>query len=281
MTKVNFAAYYTSGGLENMDYHFIIITPETTLLDKRMVRLKERLEKKWTTTLLPVTERQLDGFKNPVFVLPFSISPQSCVSLIANLPNDSISFGGNLGEEQLRLAAKKNIRHVNLLSDEDFCVENARLTAEACLSLIISSTETSLYGMRCAVFGYGRIGSRLSSMLLSHGASVKVFTSDKKELSALSSRAMAYSHLWQRQDIDSFSCIVNTIPLHHVIPRDTLSCLDSRTLILDLASGSNNVDWAGVKLLGLHGEHATALPGRFSPASAAATIEKTILKYLE
>lgn len=264
-----------------MDYHFIIITPETTLLDKRMVRLKERLEKKHKTTLLPATQRSFDGFVNPVFVFPFSLTAQNTASLMASLPSASISFGGALGEEAQVIAAKKGIRHINLLSDEEFCQENAYLTAEATLALLISSTEISLFGMRCALFGYGRIGSKLTSMLLSHGASVKVFTSNKKELDTLASRGIAYSHLWQRQDIDSFSCIVNTIPLHHVIPRDTLSCLAPETLVLDLASGNNNVDWAGIKLLGLHGEHATSLPGKFSPMSAAAVIERTIMKYLE
>ncbi|MBQ9976141.1 MAG: hypothetical protein IJP16_06480 [Clostridia bacterium] len=264
-----------------MEHHFIIITPEVTLLDKRMVRLKERLEKKHRTTLIPVTERNLDGFENPVFLLPFSISPQALSSFIAILPEKAVCFGGGLDEESSRLAVKKGVRHINLLSDENFCQENARLTAEAALGILISSTETSLYGMRCAIFGYGRIGSRLATMLLSHGASIKVFTSSKSELDALSTRGIPCAHLWQRQDIDSFKCIVNTVPLHHVIPRDTLSRLDSRTLILDLASGSNNVDWAGVKLLGLNGEHATSLPGRFSPMSAAAVIERTVMKYLE
>ncbi len=264
-----------------MDYRFIIITPETALLDKRMVRLKERLEKKYLTTLMPANEHNLKTDGNSVFILPFSITEQSALRLIVALPENCLTFGTALGSETLRLMAKKNITHIDIMSDEEFCLENARLTAEAALALLISSTETSLYAMRCAIFGYGRIGSRFTQMLLAHGASVKVFTSNKKELDALDARGIASSHLWQRQDIDSFSAIINTIPLHHVIPRDTLSSLDSRAIVLDLASGNNNVDWAGVKLLGLKGEHATALPGKYSPSSAAAVLEKAILKHLE
>ena len=264
-----------------MDYNFIILTPENTLLDKRMVYLKARLERKWRTTLLPSNERVFDPSPSTVFVLPFSISAHSIANLIASLPDGCTTFGGALGDDGAAIAEIKNIRHINVLSDEEFCSENAALTAEAALSLVISSTETSLHGMRTALFGYGRIGSRLARMLLSHGASLKVFTSNKKELDELRQRGINSSHLWKRQDIDSFSAIINTIPLHHVIPRDTLACLDRGAVIIDLASGNNNVDWAGMKLLGIKGEHATALPGRFSPMSAAAVLERAILKHLE
>ena len=261
--------------------HFIIVTPENTLLDKRMVRLKERLEKKYRTTIVPSGERRFDFGENAVYVLPFSISERGTISLLNSFPPGCIAFGGAPGDEAREICKAKNIRYIDILADEEFCADNALICAEAALSLLISSTETALNGSRIAIFGYGRIGSRLCRMLLGHGVSVVVYTSDKKELNALSTRGIPSSHLWQRQDIDSFSSIVNTIPLHHVIPRETLSCLDSRTYILDLASGNNNVDWAGVKLLGLHGEHATALPGKVSPSSAAAVLEKAIFKYLK
>ena len=264
-----------------MDYNFIILTPENTLLDKRMVCLKTRLEKKWRTTLLPSTERVFDSSPSTVFVLPFSISQHGISNLIASLPDGCTTFGGALGEDGTSIAEMKRIRHINVLSDEEFCSDNAALTAEAALSLVISSTETSLHGMRSALFGYGRIGSRLARMLLSHGASLKVFTSNKKELDELRQKGINSSHLWKRQDIDSFSVLINTIPLHHVIPRDTLSCLDRNAVIIDLASGNNNVDWAGMKLLGIKGEQATALPGKYSPMSAAAVLERAILKHLE
>ncbi len=263
-----------------MDKRFILITPEETLLDKRMAKLKERLEKSHKTTLLPDSHTDFSDTQGAIFVLPFALSQTKLASLLSAIPRESRTFGGGLSEEASSIARERKIRHVDLLSDEDFCQDNALLTAEAALACLISSTETSLYGMRCAVFGYGRIGKRLTRMFLTHGASVKVFTSDKEELSLLASRGIASSHLWQRQDIDSFSAIVNTIPLHHVIPRDTLLVLDASSFVLDLASGSNNVDWATLKLLGLKGEHATSLPGKVSPASAAAAMEKAILKHL-
>ncbi len=263
-----------------MDKRFILFTPEETLLDKRMARLRDRLEKSYKTTLLPDSHKDFSDMENAIFVLPFSLSPSRMCALISSLPKNSRTFGGPLNEEMSQLAFDRKIRHVDLLSDEEFCQDNALLTAEAALACLISSTDTSLFGMRCAVFGYGRIGKRLTRMFLTHGATVLVFTSDKEELSLLASRGIASSHLWQRQDIDSFDALVNTIPLHHVIPRETLLVLDSSAFVLDLASGSNNVDWATLKLLGLKGEHATSLPGRVSPASAAAAMEKAILKHL-
>ncbi len=278
--KDDFSSYYYSGGFLIMDKRFILITPEQTLLDKRMARLKERLEKCYKTTLLPDSHTDFSNMENSVFVLPFSLSRERMSSLFSSIPMGEQTFGGELSDEALQIARERKIHHTNLLSDEEFCQDNALLTAEAALACLISSTETSLYGMRCAVFGYGRIGKRLTRMLLTHSASVKVFTSDKEELSCLSSRGIASSHLWQRQDIDSFSAIINTIPLHHVIPRDTLLVLDVSTFVLDLASGANNVDWASLKVLGLRGEHATSLPGKVSPASAAAVMEKAILKHL-
>ena len=66
-----------------------------------------------------------------------------------------------------------------------------------------------------------------------------------------------------------------------VLPRTLLQRLPAGALIIDLASLPGGTDFAAAEELGLHAEHALALPGRCAPQTAGALIAQTVLAILE
>ena len=58
---------------------------------------------------------------------------------LMNIPDRSDLFCGSLNDMQKKILEIKNITHHNLLSDEIFAMDNALLTAEGALMLIIQA----------------------------------------------------------------------------------------------------------------------------------------------
>lgn len=261
-----------------MNYNFV-----TPIREQKCDRRTEEL-----VGLLKVHDRvytvnhpeDIRGIESPVLILPFFISDTEASELLSALPEGSRVFGGHEGLESREMINSKGLLYTNILNEEQFCRDNALITAEGALSLIINSTDTTLYSMRCAVFGYGRIGQRLTRMLLAMGSAVKVFTASKEEQALAATRGIASCHLWQRDNIDAFHTLVNTIPLRHVIDAETLEKLSPKTYVLDLASGDNNVNWNALSSLSVKGEKASSLPQRISPKSAATAVRNAIFRHL-
>lgn len=261
-----------------MNYNFI--TPEQELkCDKRTKELIAMLSVRDRVYTVSGPD-SICGIESPIVILPFFIEDDKAAALLECVPDGSKAFGGREGSATREVINKKGLVYTNILNEEQFCRENALITAEGAMSLIINATDSTLYSMRTAVFGYGRIGQRLTRMLLAMGSTVKVFTSDEEELSLAHTRGISACHLWQREKMDIFHTIVNTVPLRHVVDKDTLEMLSPDVYILDLASGENNVDWSVMHSLSLKGERGNSLPQRISPKSAALAVKNAIFRHL-
>ncbi len=261
-----------------MKHDFLIVSSDGKL-DRRIDELFCSLSKKEEVRLVDSPDLLKLGDAS-VLILPFFINDERARLFLEECPEGATVFGGHPTESLIGLITEKKLRYTDILSDEQFCRDNALITAEGALSLIINSTDETLYSMRVAVFGYGRIGERLTRMLLGLGATVRVFSSNEDELSRAKTRGISACHLWQRENMDIFRALVNTVPLRHVIDEDTLVSLSDTAYILDLASGENNVNWRAMNSLSIKGEKASSLPTKVSPRSAALAVERTIFRHL-
>lgn len=261
-----------------MENDFLIV-PSDLSIDKRMDYLIQALMKKERVYLLSSPE-DIALYKKPVIILPFFIKDERARDFLLYAKNGATVFGGHTGELTEQVIRDNGLSYTDILSEEQFCRDNALITAEGALSLIINSTEETLYSMRVAILGYGRIGERLARMLLGLGATVRVFSSNEEELSRAKTRGISACHLWQRDNMDIFRAIVNTVPVRHVIDEDTLLSMSESAYILDLASGENNVNWRVMNSLKIKGEKAGSLPTKVSPKSAALAVERAIFRHL-
>ena len=162
---------------------------------------------------------------------------------------------------------------------EEYQIAIARLTAEGAIALL--RPETGLSGAHILLLGYGRIARLLARELQKAGALVTAAArsgeqrawAEAEGIEALPLDALSGA-------LDRFDVIIGTIPAP-VLPRALLQKLPGGALIIDLASLPGGTDFAAAEELGLHAEHALALPGRCAPQTAGALIAQTVLTILE
>lgn len=156
----------------------------------------------------------------------------------------------------------------DLLQHEPFVLENARLTAEAAVTLGMQVTYTSFAGEKVAILGYGRIGSYLTRYLLALGAEVRVFA--RRETAREAARhegALAFDTL-------SFAPLADCTLLYNTVPEPLLSGGDlfptRLTHLIELASGRGNLPVTDLPVINGQG-----LPGKLLPRSAGILIADT------
>ncbi len=151
--------------------------------------------------------------------------------------------------------------------DPVYTVENAAMTAEGAVGLILRRTDCRLRGLSVLVAGYGRIGSLLAEKLHALGAAVTVAArrpETRAEAKARGFHSVDISHITGEYDV-----VVNTVPAP--VLRGTYGA----SLCLELASapGGWKDDTPVVR--------APGLPGLASPRSAADAMAEAIYRVLE
>ncbi len=151
--------------------------------------------------------------------------------------------------------------------DEIYVIENAALTAEGALELLMRRSNRGLANMQVLVSGFGRIGGFLAGMLSSLGAHVTVAARSEKARAAARSRgygAVDFSHIPPVLD-----AVVNTVPAP-VLAGDY-----GGALCIDLASAPGG--WAtDAPVL-----KAPGLPGLYAPKAAADVMAEAIYRVME
>lgn len=160
-----------------------------------------------------------------------------------------------------------------LLADPAVGAANGRLTAEAAVSLAAERREGSLFGLRCLVLGYGRVGKPLAALLKDLHARVTVAARRpgvRAEAAQLGCAVRDFSDPPAALDI-----VFNTVPAQALSCR-ALDALGPDCLWVELASAPGGLP---------EGYHpafavlpANSLPGRRLPRSAAAVLMEGILR---
>lgn len=184
-------------------------------------------------------------------------------TLLETLPHDITVWGGNLNHPSLH-----RVHCVDLLQDEAFLQENAVITADCTINLLIPMVKSTWKDREVLIVGWGRIGKSLCVKLKALGCHVTVAARSEKDLRQL--RYLGYStvHTTLAEEIvPDFSVIINTVPAP-VVQSDTAishSCI--------------KIDLASVK--GIEGDDviwARGLPGRYAPERSGKLIADTFLR---
>ena len=158
----------------------------------------------------------------------------------------------------------RGARVYDAAEDEAFLSENARLTAEGALGYILTGSKKSVKDMKIGVVGYGRIGRYLVHMLLSMGASVRVYTSKKATRVSLGECGVESEYMARDADtipnLQGLDCVINTAPIH--LGKTFAEGIPKGLSVIELASGDNFPGVAGVI-------HLPSVPDRLYPESSA------------
>lgn len=237
--------------------------------DNRMMYLAEILKEKGYSVETDVFEALVCASELDAVILPVRgvdergyarLADDSVVDLndfFNELKDDAVIFSGLINDYLNRLG--RDI--IGLFSSEIVAVQNAALTAEGVLHLLISLTEKSIFDYQYDIIGFGRSGSSINGLLSKLGLELRIVT-NKGEVSA---RCMSYKEWW---DGEPSEIIINTAPAE-VITEDMAKRWKKDVTILDISSGAVGVSAEAEKEANVRVIKSPPLPGLVAPKSAA------------
>lgn len=212
---------------------------------------------------------------------PYAVLPCPMEELIGALWPGQTVFGGGFSEASRQAMVHAGLSPVDLLKREPFLLQNAAITAEGALAILLQERERTLLHSRAVVCGWGRIGKLLALRLKALGAEVTVGArqgAHRAEAEALGLAALPYDELGA--SLADCDVLVNTVPAR-VLDAPLLCCLREGALLLELASAPGGFDRLAAEQQGLRVLAAPGLPGRSAPAEAALAIRRAVYRVLE
>ena len=159
----------------------------------------------------------------------------------------------------------------DISDDEEFLAENAELTAEATVGILLNTVRKSLSDTHIGVVGYGRIGKRLTRLLLYLGVSVKVYSSSDNKRLDLGEWGVATSESAKEADLSGLDVLINTAPALIFNPEDPVFSRGLR--VIDLASGDNFPGLSSV-------EKYPSVPAKMFPETAGKAWGRSIERFM-
>lgn len=197
-----------------------------------------------------------------------------------NAAPGAVIFAWNPDTETADVIASRGWTLHDLAADEALTVKNAQLTAEGTLSLFMNEKPTAVLGSHVLVLGSGRVAKCVCRAFSALGADVTMMARSAGEL------AWAELSRWNVADIrdetarlhalsSANDAVINTIP-SMLLTGCTLGVIPDGTLVIDLASAPYGIDPDEAQLYGITARRASALPGKYAPAAAAALIAECV-----
>ncbi len=189
-------------------------------------------------------------------------------------------FGGKLSENFCEKIREVGGYPLDYLTNESMTVQNAMITAEGAVSLAMQQRKETIFGSRCLIMGYGRIGKILSRYLHFMGASVTVCA--RKESDRTWAKLCGYDAIspsMLSEEVRSADILFNTVP-HMIFDASVLQFVQRRCFIVDLASKPGGVDLKAAADYGLTAVQALSLPGKTAPISAGDILYQTVLSMI-
>ena len=208
---------------------------------------------------------------------PYSSQCHAFGELLESAPRGLTVCAGKAEEELRSVCRRRGLALRDYFLREDFTLNNAELTAEGALGLLLAG-ERALRGSRVLVVGFGRIGRRLCAKLLPLGVQVTA--------AARGSADRTLAELWgcrairpEEASSEHWDAVVNTVPATLFGAAELADFGDAR--LIELASPPYGFDPAAAAALGKPIVLASGLPGKTAPVSAAAAIRDTIYAMME
>ena len=192
----------------------------------------------------------------------------------------STVYGGEQTEVILAELDSLKIKYVNILKSEKLTVQNAVLTAEGTLALLIENTEKSIYDIKTLILGGGRVGKAVAALLTRLGVDTAIANRSDLNYAAayfFCKTALHFEEL--NEKIGEYDVIINTVPTE-ILGEQLLAKVKPDALIMELASAPclNKLSLPKFTFKYLS---AQSLPGKFSPISAGEIILSEILSNIK
>ena len=186
--------------------------------------------------------------------------------ILERLPEYITVIGGNLSHSALN-----GYRKFDLLTDDSYLAENARITADCALQVAAPLLTRGLYDSPALIIGWGRIGKCLGQLLKGLGNDVTIAarkSCDRAMIRALGCKAV---HPDKIHDLKPYRLLLNTAPEKVLNTNQILSW--EHCVKIDLAS-AKGLDWEDAVW-------ARGLPGIHAPESSGQLIADTVSRLIK
>lgn len=220
------------------------------------------------------------SFDNVYINAPFSKKQIALREALKQLPDDCVVLGGCMSKDTEEILTKRGLKFADYYLREELIVKNAIPTAEGALEIAFSEMPITIFGAKCLVIGYGRVGKVMAKKLKALEAKVTVSARKYADFAWIEEGGMNAIHT---EDLPlfagDFDLIINTVPFM-VLTEEVLKRVRSDALIIDLASKPGGVDFAGAKKMGKNVIWALSLPGKTAPVTSGEIIKEAVTNIL-
>ena len=221
----------------------------------------EELEKRGVS----ITETPFPDVTHLLLPVPCKMTSEELISVLKHVPKNVTVLGGFLRRPEL-----DGYRCLDLLSDERYQAENARITAYCAVNVATGRMRITWDQCPVLILGWGRIGKCLGQLLKAMEADVSIAarkTTDRAMIAALGCESEDISDLGFI--LKRYRVIFNTVP-SPVLSEEQVAHCRHDCLKIELASrpgiaGDDVVDARG-------------LPGKYAPESSGKLIARTVLR---
>lgn len=242
---------------------------------KKADSLADSFNNEYIILPLPVTKN------NKLLNTPLSSETVNIKDIIELTTDKHCIFAGMCPESINKQLSAKAKYLCDYFTIEELTIKNALLTAEGILSIILEKMPVSVFGMKVAVCGYGRIGTFISSMLKSLGAEVTVLARNQIQLTNAELKGLKTIQINAiNNKISEFDCIINTIP-SLVIDENAIRQIKADCLIIESASAPYGIDFSACEKYNANLIKAFSLPGKKNPKSAGIIIADILRRIIE
>ena len=193
-----------------------------------------------------------------------------------NMHKDAPLLCGMATGELHRRFSSAGITLIDYFAREELAVLNAVPTAEGAVEIAMGEMHQTIFGAKCLVTGYGRIGKYLAKILRALGADVTVSVRKHKDHALCRIDGVKSVETTEiKKCVSRFDVIFNTVP-SRIFDGEVLSQFDGDTLLIDLASRPGGVDGDAAEAFGVKYRWALSLPGKVAPKTAGAILCETV-----
>ncbi len=205
----------------------------------------------------------------------FEISKEKILQM---LKKNAVVYGGGFTAEDRDFFEEEGFEYHDMLVNEAFLLENAYLTAEGALKLLLENTEETLFNKKALITGYGRIAEFLSEMLSKLKVKVTVAARNEVQLKTAEKKGYCTFNFNELKSLKDFDFIFNTVP-SRIFSEGMLES-EGKCTYFELASAPFGADKNELISSGIAFVQGASLPGRYFPVTSARLIAQYILRFI-
>lgn len=203
----------------------------------------------------------------------------SLAQIIHMLPEHTVFIGGYIPETYKQMALEKSMTVFDYGDCENLTLENAALTAEGILQMVLHQTPFALADSRVLITGAGRCGKAAAKIFKPLCLQTTLWNKSPKIISNYGEYDLIFGKAQLKKAITTHNIIINTVPAR-IFTREMFDLFSEDCYLFDLASAPGCIDGQTAASLPFFNCVCQGLPGKTAPKSAAQALGRSLMEHV-